>query len=190
MADLVPIPLALFDRLSGIGLDVDALLRRARLPRSRFNVARPQGTTAEFFALWRAVEEESPDPSLGLRIGVEVLPDEENVVSLAAMHSATLGEGLHKLARYKRLVCPEKISVEIRDGEARVRFDWLLATEPPPALLTDIIFASVTNLARKGTNTSLRPRRVEFIRRRANEAMLRRHFRCELRFDASRHLGL
>jgi CxxC motif-containing protein (DUF1111 family) len=90
MADLVPIPLDLFDRLRRAGLDVDAILRRAKLPRSRFSVSKPQGSTAEFFALWRAVEEESDDPGLGLRIGVEVLPDEENVVSLAAMHSATL----------------------------------------------------------------------------------------------------
>jgi AraC-like DNA-binding protein len=184
MADLVPIPLDLFDRLRRAGLDVDAILRRAKLPRSRFSVPRPQGTTAEFFALWRAVEEESDDPGLGLRIGVEVLPDEENVVSLAAMHSATLGEGLHKLARYKRLVCPEQVSIDVGGGEARLRFEWLLADGAPPRLLTDIIFAGVTNLAQRGTKTPVRPRRLEFIRRRANEAMLRRHFRCELRFDA------
>lgn len=98
-ADLVPLPLALFDRLERADLDVDAILRHAKLPRSRFNVAKPQGTTAEFFALWRAVGRESGDASLGLRIGVEVLPDEDNVVSLAAMHSATLGKGLEKLAR-------------------------------------------------------------------------------------------
>ena len=91
MADLVPIPLALFDRLRRIGLNVDAILRRANLPRSRFNVPRPHGSTAEFFALWHAVEMESDDPGVGLRIGVEALPDEENVVSLAAMHSRTLG---------------------------------------------------------------------------------------------------
>jgi AraC-like DNA-binding protein len=30
----------------------------------------------------------------------------------------------------------------------------------------------------------VRPRRLELRRRRANEAMLRRHFHCELRFDA------
>ena len=59
MADLVPIPLALFDRLRRAGLDVDAILRPAKLPRSRFNVPKPQGTTAELFALWRAVEAES-----------------------------------------------------------------------------------------------------------------------------------
>ena len=185
MSDLVPIPLDLFDRLKGAGLDVDVILHRANLPRSRFSVPKPQGTTAEFFALWRAVEEQSgADASLGLRLGVEALPDETNVVSLAAMHSATLGEGLQKLARYTRLVCPEKISIDIEDGEARLRFEWLLANGAPPTLLTDIIFAGITNLAQCGTMTPVRPRRLEFIRRRANEAMLRQHFRCELRFNA------
>lgn len=111
MSDVVPIPLDLFDRLKRAGLDVDVILRRANLPRSRFSVSKPQGTTAEFFALWRAVEEQSgADAGLGLRLGVEALPDETNVVSLAAMHSDTLGEGLQKLARYKRLVCPEGIT--------------------------------------------------------------------------------
>jgi AraC-like DNA-binding protein len=185
MDNLVPIPLALFDRLKRAGLDVDAILRRAGLPRTRFNVPRPQGTTAEFFALWHAVEEQSgADARLGLRLGVEALPDDENVVSLAAMHSATLGEGLQKLARYKRLVCPERISIEIAGGEARLRFEWLLAEDTAPTLLTDIIFAGVTNLAQRGTMTPVKPRRLELIRRRANEAMLRRHFGCEIRFDA------
>ena len=44
MADLVPIPLALFDHLRRVGLDVDAVLARAKLARWRFNVAKPQGT--------------------------------------------------------------------------------------------------------------------------------------------------
>jgi AraC-like DNA-binding protein len=184
MADQVPIPLDLFDRLERAGLDVDAILRRAKLPRSRFSVPKPQGTTAEFFALWRAVEEENDDAGLGLRIGVEVLPDEANVVSLAAMHSPTLGEGLRKLARYKRLVCPERISIAVENGEARLRFQWLLARDAPPPILTDIVFAGITNLAQRGTMTPVRPQRLEFVRRRANEAMLQRHFRCELRFDA------
>jgi AraC-like DNA-binding protein len=188
MSDLVPIPLDLFERLRGAGLDVDAILRRAKLPRSRFSVPKPQGTTAEFFALWRAVEVESDDPGLGLRIGVEVLPDESNVVSLAAMHSATLGEGLSKLARFKRLVCPERITIDLADGEARLSFEWLLAADAPPTLLTDIVFAGITNLAQRGTMTPIRPQRLELMRRPANVAMLRRHFGCELRFDAPRDL--
>jgi AraC-like DNA-binding protein len=182
--DLVPIPIALFERLARAGLDVAAILRRAKLARSRFNVARPQGTTAEFFALWRAVEESGADPSLGLRLGLQALTDEENAVALAALHSASLGEGFQKLVRYKRLVCPERISIEVQDGEARVYVDWLFADEDPPTLLTDLVFSGLVNLAQQGTKKPVKPLRLELTRRRANEASLRRHFRCELRFDA------
>jgi AraC-like DNA-binding protein len=188
MTNLVPIPIALFERLARAGLDVDAILRRANLPRSRFNVAKPEGTTAEFFALWRAVEQSSADASLGIRLGVEALTDYENVASLAALHSATLGEGLQKLARYKRLVCPEKIWIDVAHGEAQLRFEWLLAREDPPALLTDLIFAGVVSLAQRGTMTPVRPRRLELTRHRTNEAILRRHFCCELCFDAPHDL--
>jgi AraC-like DNA-binding protein len=182
--DLVPIPLTLFERLARAGLDVDTILRRANLPRSRFNVARPEGTTAEFFALWRAVEESNTDPSFGLRLGAEAFTDTENVVVLVALHSDTLEEGLQKLARYKRLVCPEKVSIEIKRGEAQMRFEWLLAKDDPPMILTDITFAGVVHLAQCGTMKPVRPRRLEFTRRPANEAILRRHFGCELCFDA------
>ena len=187
MADLVPIPLALLDRLAQT-VDVDLVLRRARLPRSRFRVPRPQGTTAEFFALWRAVEQSGADENLGLRLGVEVLSNYEDVAVLAALHSATLGEGLEKFARYKRLACPEKVWIDVEDGEARLRFEWLLAEENPPPLATDLVFAFVLSLAQRGTTKPIRPRRVELTRRRANEAMLRRHFRCEIRFDAPHDL--
>ena len=68
MADLMPIPVALFNRIAQ-AVDVDMVLRCARLPRSRFRVARPQGSTAEFFALWRAVEQSGADADLGLRLG-------------------------------------------------------------------------------------------------------------------------
>src|SRR5882757_3545977 len=148
MANLVPIPLALFDRLAG-AVDIDTVLRRAQLPRSRFRVAKPQGTTAEFFALWRAVEQSGADADLGLRLGVETLEDYEDVAILALLHSATLGEGLHKLARYKRLACPEKVWIDIEDREARLRFEWPLAEAAPPTLVTDLLFAFILKVAQR-----------------------------------------
>ena len=187
MPDLVPIPLALLDRLAR-AVDVDTVLRRAQLPRSRFRVARPQGTTAEFFALWRAVEQSGADADLGLRLGGETLSDYNDVAVLAALHSATLGEGLRKLARYKRLVCPEKVWIDVEGGEARLRFEWLLAEDDPPTLVTDLLFGFVLSVAQRGTAKPVRPRRIELTRPRANEPMLRRHFRCELRFDAPHDL--
>jgi hypothetical protein len=47
---------------------------------------------------------------VGLRVGTDPLPQHQSVATLAALHSGTLGEGLAKLARYKRLVCAEEIT--------------------------------------------------------------------------------
>ncbi|MBB5371642.1 MULTISPECIES: AraC family transcriptional regulator ligand-binding domain-containing protein [unclassified Janthinobacterium] len=82
------------------------------------------------------------------------------MASLAALHSNTLGEGLERLVRYKRLVSPEKVWLDIAHGEARLRFQWLLANEEPPALLTDLIFAGIDKVAQQGTNTPIKPRRI------------------------------
>src|SRR5262249_18145783 len=50
--------------------------------------------------------------------------------------------------------------------------------------IVDGTFASVLALARRGTGKPLSARRIELTRRRTDEAMLRRHFGCEVRFDA------
>jgi hypothetical protein len=101
---------------------------------------------------------------------------------MAALASPNLGEALKRLARYKLLVCPEQIVINVVRGEARLRYEWLLAEEGPPASLMDGIFASVLRLARQGTGKPIAPRRIELARRRANEAMLERHFSCKVRF--------
>jgi AraC-like DNA-binding protein len=181
---MVPLPASLPDRFARLGVDVGELLRRAQIPHSRFAVARPFGTTAELFALWRAAEECAPSSDLGLRAGADTLPQHQNVATLAALHSATLGEAFHKLARYKRLVCPEQITILVTRGEARLRFEWLLADSQPPVMLMDIIFSGILGLAQRGTGTTLYPLRIELTRRRANEDALRKHFACDVRFDA------
>jgi AraC-like DNA-binding protein len=182
--DLIALPATLLERFARVGVDIDALLRRAGIPRSRFAVAKPQGTTAEYFALWRAAGESARGPDLGLRAGSNTLSHHQSVATLAALHSPTLGEGLIKLARYKRLVCPEDVRIDVRRGEARLRFEWLLADTDPPPMLIDCIFASIGELTERGTGKPIRPRRIELTRPRNHEAMLRKHFGCDIKFDA------
>ncbi len=183
-ADLVPVPSVLLDRLAAFGVDVAAVLRHAGVLPSRFHLPKARLTTREFFAFWRAVEEVVGARDLGLRLGSEARPHQLDVASLAALHSPNLGEALKKLARYKRLICPEEITIEIADGEARIRFDWVLAKEHLPMLVVDGSFATVVSLARRGTGKPLSPRRIELTRRRADEAILTRHFGCKVRFNA------
>ncbi len=185
MPDSVPLPQTLLDRFERLGIDVSELLRRAGIPRSRFAATTPHGTTAELFALWVAAAELG-GRNLGLRAGSDPAPQHQNVATLAALHSPTLGEGLAKLARYKRLVCPEEVSIELTNREARLRFEWLLADGVPPPMLIDAVFSGVAALAQRGTGAPLRPLRLELTRRRTpeDERMLVDHFHCAVRFDA------
>ncbi|WP_163992881.1 AraC family transcriptional regulator [Pyxidicoccus caerfyrddinensis] len=183
-ADLVPVPSVLLDRLATLGVDVERVLRHAGILLSRFQEPRAHLTTREFMALWHAVEAVGGGRELGLRIGSEARPHQYDVASMAALHAPNLGEALKKLARYKRVVCPEEVVNEVSHGEARVRFHWLLAEGPLPMFLVDATFASTLALARRGTGKPLVPRRLELARRRSDVELLTRHFGCKVRFDA------
>ncbi|MCY1078159.1 AraC family transcriptional regulator [Archangium lansingense] len=183
-ADLVTVPSALLDRLAALGVDVPRLLRHADVLPSRFQPPKARLTIHEFFSFWRALEEVSGSRDLALRVGTEALPHQLDVASLAALHSPNLGEALKKFARYKRLCCAETVGVETVGGEARIGFHWVHVEETLPMMLVDATFASLLALARRGSGRAIMPRRVELARRRSDEAMLRRHFGCEVRFDA------
>ncbi len=182
--DLVPVPGVVLTRLAALDVDIEHVLRVAGIPRSRFVSPKARLTTREFFALWQAIESVAEGPDLGLRLGSSAVPHQYDVVSMAALHSETLGEALHKLARYKRVVCPEQVAIVIESGEARLQFIWQLGESNPPQFLIDATFTGTLGLARRGTGKQLVPRRVELTRRRANEALLQRYFTCPLRFDA------
>ncbi|QSQ25523.1 AraC family transcriptional regulator [Pyxidicoccus parkwayensis] len=183
-ADLVPLPSILIERLAALGVDVERLLRHAGLLLSRFQEPRAHLTTREFMAFWHAVEMVGGGRDLGLRIGAEARPQQYDVASMAALHAPNLGEALRKFARYKRVVCPEEVVIEVANGEARFHFHWLLAEGPLPLFLVDATFASILGLARHGTGKRLVPRRVELARRRADAEVLTRHFECKVVFDA------
>lgn len=182
--DLVPVPGVLLDRLASLGVDVEHLLRVSGLPRSRFQPPKARLTTAEFFGLWRAIESVAGAPDFGLRLGSSRFSHHYDVVSMAALHAPSLGEALNKVARYKRIVCPEEVVIEVDDGEARVQFVWQLADSEPPRFLIDATFASTLDLARRGTEQSIMARRIELTRRPGDQAVLERHFGCAVRFDA------
>jgi AraC-like DNA-binding protein len=183
--DLIPIPVGMVPRLAGLGVDVTRVLAHAGVPSSCFAGARAHVSTREFFAFWRALGEVGGIRDAGLRIGSEASLHATNVARMAMLHSANLGEALTRLARYKRLVCPEHITVDIAGGEARIRYKWFLAKEEPPPLLVDGIYASAVSVARQGTGMPVAPRRLDLARRRSNETALRHFFHCDIRFDAA-----
>jgi AraC-like DNA-binding protein len=182
--EFVPIPSVVLDRLTRLGVDVAQVLRQAGILPSRFQPPRAKLTVPEFFAFWRALEQVSRRPDVGLRMGGEALPHQFDVASLAALHSANLGEALRKFSRYKRVVCSEQVSIDVTRREARVSFHWLHVEDALPMRLVDATFSSLVALARRGTGQPVMPVRIELARSRTDEPLLRQHFGCKLRFDA------
>jgi AraC-like DNA-binding protein len=183
-ADLIALRGSLLDHLAALGIDVAGVLRRAGLPSSRFQSSKANLSTREFFAFWRALDELAGSPDLGLRLGSAVELHQLSVASLAALHSPNLGEALTKLARYTRICLPEEVRIDVGGGAAKIGCHWLYTDESPSMMLIDGLFAHILALARRGMGKRLVPLRVELARRRFGEAMLKRHFGCEILFDA------
>ena len=98
-------------RLAEHQLPLVLLLQRAGLPATFFQQEKIYATTAELFALWRAIGETSGDPGIGLKLGAEPRLERYDATAIAAVCSRSFRDALQRMARYKQLTCPEEIRV-------------------------------------------------------------------------------
>lgn len=173
-------------RLEELGLAPVAVLRRAGLPAALFNESRILVTTEEFFNLHSAIHELSGDPAIGLKLGSEERIERYSPTAIAALYSRSFRDAIERIARYKRLTCPEDIRIVERGKECAVEFAWLLAEQPEPPTLIDMCFAWVVTIGRRGTGHAIHPLRVELRRPEANRRVYENHFGSPVKF-AARH---
>ncbi len=185
--DLVTIPPFVSQTVESVGIEFEDLMRRIGVPASRRN-ERLALTTDQFFALWNALAAAGVPPDFGLQLPLRAPSHQFDVASTAALMSENLGEALARLARYKRLTCPEDIEVGVEDEEVRVRFLWLCASSSVPHFVTDSAFSWLCCLIAIGTEGRIKPLRVELTRTESNRDLLGRHFGCAVRFNAPRDI--
>ncbi|CAI1568101.1 Urease operon transcriptional activator [Serratia entomophila] len=118
-SDQISLSSALSARLTLLGVDIERVGQLAGLPAGLFSERREKIklSTRQFFDIWRALARLADDAAFGLRLGGDVSPEHYDIASVAALHSATLGEALQKVARYKRLLCPEELML-VEDGDS------------------------------------------------------------------------
>lgn len=172
-------------RLKELGVSPDEVLRRARLPLSLFKQEKIEVTTEELFALYRAMADSSGDPGLGLQLGTEARPEQYDPVAIAGLYARTFRDAIERIARYKRLICPEQVQLTERGRESEIRFLWTDADEPEPPLLVDHCFAWLVGIGRHGTREALNPKRIELRRATLHKPTYEAHFRCALKLKAS-----
>jgi len=174
--------------LGKLGLTPAAVLRQARLPATLYDGEKNLVTTAQFFALWRAVEELSPDPAAGLKIATQIEVGNRPPSTIAAYHARNYRDALTRLARFKQLCTPEELQIKIGKEECRIEPVWEHAQEATPSLLTDAAFASFVELGRLGTGHPVAPKRVELKRRPEATGVHEAFFRCPVKFKARRNM--
>jgi AraC-like DNA-binding protein len=143
--------------LADLGISPASALRRAGLPGDLLGRGRVTLSQADYFRLWRGLEEEATDPRLPLRIGAAIKGEAFDPPIFAALCSPDLDTALDRIARYKTLTCPMKLDVQVRPKGTTLAISWLDATEPPPTSLiaTELVF--FVALARLATRASVQP---------------------------------
>jgi hypothetical protein len=94
-------------------------------------------STAQFFALWRALEELTADPGLGIKLVESAETAVYPPSSLAAFHARDYRDGLSRLARFKRLCTPEQLHLSEQGGECSITWERIYATEAEPPIAVD-----------------------------------------------------
>lgn len=186
MSERFRIPRVWGQRFEEEGLSLPTLLLRAGLPLGFFHQDKIQTTTAELFALWRAVGEMSPDPGIGLRMGSEPRFERYHPTSVAAVCSRSFRDALQRIAHFKRLSCPQEIRVRTSGGEASVEYLHRDAQEEQPSVLVDMSLSWILFIGRRGTNGQITPLRLDLKRDPRNRKLLEEHFCCPVRFAACR----
>ncbi|MPZ21113.1 MAG: helix-turn-helix domain-containing protein [Luteitalea sp.] len=176
-----------FRRLHELGLPRELLFARAGLPTELLGQDPVAVTTQQLFELWRAIGDSSDNPAIGLEIGTEQRIERYDPVAMTGLYARFFGDALTRLARYKQLTCPEEVQI-VPDGDACiVQFGWPLATQAEPPVLVDVCFAWVLTIGRRGTATSLSPRRVELRHQTTHREMYEAYFQCAVHAGASRN---
>ncbi len=174
-------------RLAEHKISVPEVLRRAGLPTGFFQQEKIYVTTAELFALWRAIGETSTDPAIGLKLGAEPRFERYQPTAIAAVCSRTFRDALQRIARYKQITCPEEIRVRTSGDEASVEFIYLQAEEVQPDVMVDLVLSWILAIGRRGTDGQISPLRLELTRSAQNRELLESHFGCRVRFKAVRN---
>lgn len=187
MNDRFKVSTGLARRLGELGFSLSTVLRRAGLSVSFFKQEKISVSTSELFALWRAIDETSEDPGIGLKLGAERRLERYDATAIAAVCSQSFRDALQRVARYKELTCPEEIRIHRRRDEAAVEFYFLQAEEAEPEVLIDLCLSWILCLGRRGTDVQINPLRVELNRPVRNRELIETHFGCPVRFKAGRN---
>ncbi len=145
--------------LTDMGISPSNVLRRAGLRDDLFTHSSFSLTPAEYYAFWRALEEEADDPELPIAAGRAISVEAFAPPVFAALCSPNLDVAMERIARHKPLIGPLRLELSRSESGITVACIWPEGPEPPQILVAmELIFWVA--LARLATRSEIRPLRV------------------------------
>lgn len=174
--------------LRDLGVSPGNLLRRAGVPADLFARDDATVTGEEYFRLCDALAAEAGDPDIGLRIGQSLTAEMFDPAIFAALCSPDLNTAVERLARFKRLVGPFTLGVDVRDDRTVLTYGALgLPALPTPIGQLELVF--LTTFARVATRSPLRPVEVVMPVLPADPAAFAAFFGIPVRLGAAWSIG-
>lgn len=186
--DKCNIPQAFWRAVERASIPPAALLRQARLSATLHVSDDTWVTTEQYFALWRALEDLSRNPAIGITMAVETDTSLHPPATMSAFFARDFRDGLVRLARFKRLCTPEELSLSEKGSEARVVVDWVHAIGQEPNAAADVTFAAILELGRRGTGRHIVPLRIEMTRSGPLTKTHKDYFGAPVVFNAPRNV--
>jgi AraC-like DNA-binding protein len=173
--------------ITDLGISSANVLRRAHLPGDLFARAPVKLKPEAYFGLCEALEAESGDPNLPLQVGRAISVEVFSPPIFAAICSPNLNVAAPRIAKYKKLIGPLRMSVAQDTSETTLGLLWP-GHLTPPRVLTMIELVFWVALARLATRTELKPLRVTAPEPPEDADAYRRYFGVAVQRGPSRQV--
>ena len=142
------------------GIDPSTVLKTAGLPIDTFTHQTIKLTETDYFKMVAAIDSLSTDPLLPVKLagteGIETFSP-----AIFAAYCSKDGEHfLHRLAHYKKLICPVAYQITAADRVTTITLSTLNVQEPLPLFFVNGEFAFMVQLLTKATGTAIKPVRI------------------------------
>ncbi len=143
--------------IQDMGYSPADVLSLARLPGDLFARHGASLSPAEYFALWRGLEQAAGGDELALKLAQVMSVEAFDPALFACLCSPDLNTALQRLAHYKRLIGPLNMVVNIQADRTLVTLSCYGHAEPIPRSLgvSELVF--FTQLARLATRERIEP---------------------------------
>jgi len=180
-------PPSLWRALRGAGLEPPKVLRAAGLPVTFHMDPKNMLTTAQVFAVWKAVETMSSAAAPALPILNAAGEAGHQPAFIAALYALNLRDAIHRIERFKRMGASEMYEFDVYGEVSVMTKAWPFAVETEPAVSVDLSLLFLLEIGRIGTGQRITPASVQYQRAGPAAAELEAHYGCRISYGASQN---